>query len=309
MNELQQAASRLKKTTTRDSSTQLLEERTQDANEWFSTNMEVWYNSLKDFTFPTLFITLSHEELEAMLAPNEHKQRIVDIATKIDESVQQMGGKAFVKMSCRSAKDSMVTCDEMKQIYHQNVKEDMTENEKMILLNYAYLQAMGVTSGSKALDYLLKSQRIAEDLQLAKKNNTEMQIIVRKWEDIPLKHEFRCFIFKRTLTAVSQYFDLCFFKALENEKESLLASLVHKFEEVKHRVPLENYILDFGISTDGKVHIIELNPFTTTTDSCLFSWTSDKRVLFGEEPLQMRIREREMKNLKQCIIAPWKEYL
>jgi len=44
-------------------------------------------------------------------------------------------------------------------------------------------------------------------------------------------------------------------------------------------VPLKSYIIDFAILPSGEILVIELNPFGISTDSNLFSWIEDKKIL------------------------------
>jgi len=54
-----------------------------------------------------------------------------------------------------------------------------------------------------------------------------------------------------------------------------------KFFEVhlKKTIPLESYIIDFGVLDDGRIMVIELNPFSIATDPALFSWKEEKETL------------------------------
>ena len=113
---------------------------------------------------------------------------------------------------------------------------------------------------------LLKSQRIKQDLEIClEKNEPTMDVIIREWVEIPISMEFRGFCFNKKLTGVSQYFDMLFFKDLNENSNEIKLKIQSFYEEISNKIQLENFIIDFGISTNGKIFIIELNPWNTNT--------------------------------------------
>jgi hypothetical protein len=78
---------------------------------------------------------------------------------------------------------------------------------------------------------------------------------------------------------------------------------------------LENYIIDFAITNDGEILIIELNPWyinlinirNTNTDPAMFSWNQNLKQL-KEGPFEFRYREKPMKSLKGIIISFWSKF-
>ena len=67
------------------------------------------------------------------------------------------------------------------------------------------------------------------------------------------------------LTAITQYFSICYFEELSRDQESICKKLVEYHERIKHRIQphLMSYGIDFFIGSDGSVMTIELNPFYT----------------------------------------------
>ncbi len=70
-----------------------------------------------------------------------------------------------------------------------------------------------------------------------------------------------------------------------------------------------SYICDFAVTAD-RIYVIELNPFLTSTDACLYSWTHDAPMLRGETiPLSVdsfRVLERAPKGVKARMAPEWR---
>lgn len=75
--------------------------------------------------------------------------------------------------------------------------------------------------------------------------------------------EFRCFVHKKKMTAISQYQCYCVFPNLQNEEFVLkVKAQILKFHlDVKDFIPVEDYVIDIAILPDFSCHVIELNPF------------------------------------------------
>jgi hypothetical protein len=114
-------------------------------------------------------------------------------------------------------------------------------------------------------------------------------------------------VYDHTLTGLSQYFDMCYFPDLLARKDELAQQLRAKFDEIKDAIPMSSYILDLCISKAGKAYVIELNPFSRTTDSALFSWDFDEDVL-QHGPFEFRLRESPIRQAKYEVLRPWQQY-
>lgn len=150
-----------------------------------------------------------------------------------------------------------------------------------------------------------RSSRIREDLQKALELNkadseadgaevaglTSLAILVREWVPMHPGFEFRGFVYKRILTALSQvrwstlsctseyvytlqlcceqYCYLQYFEELHAEGvlERVEDAIRNFFANVSERLPHENAIVDFVVfpQRDWKVQIVEINPFVGVT--------------------------------------------
>eukprot|EP00005_Dracoamoeba_jomungandri_P004910 CAMPEP_0174253846 /NCGR_PEP_ID=MMETSP0439-20130205/3210_1 /TAXON_ID=0 /ORGANISM="Stereomyxa ramosa, Strain Chinc5" /LENGTH=341 /DNA_ID=CAMNT_0015335111 /DNA_START=281 /DNA_END=1306 /DNA_ORIENTATION=- len=94
--------------------------------------------------------------------------------------------------------------------------------------------------------------------------------------------EFRGFVHKNKLTAVSQY-DRRFNKHAIEHREELEAVILDFFESHCREVFSDYgaYIIDFGLNLDMEIKVIELNSFESWTGACLFSWSTDREVILN----------------------------
>ncbi len=87
--------------------------------------------------------------------------------------------------------------------------------------------------------------------------------------------EFRGFVSRGRLTAITQYFSICYFDELVRDRAAILQKLVAYHDSIRHRIQphLMSYGIDFFIASDGRVSTIELNPFYTRcgTFNCLIA--------------------------------------
>lgn len=104
----------------------------------------------------------------------------------------------------------------------------------------------------------------------------------------------------------------------------MIAEIIREYfdKHIAALIPLDNYVIDFGITADGadqpsfdnpenvRVLVIELNPFNDYvgcgTDPGLFNWKADREVVDGHGQFEFRVREAEF-DVKPGIILQWRE--
>ena len=151
------------------------------------------------------------------------------------------------------------------------------------------IKSLKIKNSEEAIELLSNSQRVADDLQreLKYSNNFSLKIIIREWNNnLPYEMEFRGFVYKNKLTAISQYDSYLFSKELNLKKKEIEKKINTFFNEmIKEKLKkFENYIIDFGILNDGNIVVIELNPFNNEFVSLkknlnliFFFWTQEQR--------------------------------
>ena len=301
------------------------------------TQFECYYDAIKQWTFPSIILTMNADEIKALHEGHIFFKNsvLVDDDKKTEECLQHypqllklsnvinscdIKRPMFVRLSTRSPKDAVLLLNKakFKQLF-QKVLNDMEpdntsgllfilfhlfiilfildRNRHLIALDEASIRILAVNDGFHAIQLLLASERIQDDLS----SSSSLHLIIRQFiiDRRCLKSEFRAFVFKRKFTALTQYNEYVFDRTLLEKKDLVLKSIKDFFhnENLLERIPYENYILDLILienATDSyQVFICEINPLAEFAGTGLFSWLNDRQILLGEQEFQFRIRENE----------------
>jgi hypothetical protein len=226
----------------------------------------------------------------------------------------------FVRLSTRSPKDAILLLnkDKFKELFQKvlnDIEPDDTSglmfiysimfiilfilenNRRLIALDETSIRLLAVNDGFHAIQLLLASERIQDDLI----SSLSLNLIIRQFiiDRRNLKSEFRAFIFKRQLTALTQYNEYIVDKYLLENKDLILKS-IKDFIYQKHlleQIPYENCVLDLILIENEtkiyQIYICEINPLAEFAGTGLFSWLNDRNILLGHQEFEFRIRENE----------------
>eukprot|EP01124_Arcella_intermedia_P035606 TRINITY_DN9120_c0_g1_i1.p1 TRINITY_DN9120_c0_g1~~TRINITY_DN9120_c0_g1_i1.p1 ORF type:complete len:347 (-),score=110.14 TRINITY_DN9120_c0_g1_i1:18-1058(-) len=274
--------------------------------------LEKWYtDTTKHLTSRTLFLDLGVKEARALVnlyeKENNKSQNYSDEdQLALDQYKQFLDAKmreefgdkgAFAKLSSRSPKDVLMESDKIATIFKTNLKsitniED--SNEQLIIYINSLIQSGCFQSGEEIISIFSKSERIYVDLTRWLQFSEDlgpMYVTLREFNQQLRAHmEFRGFVHKKQLNAVTQYYDtVCFDLLLKNEQQYKTA-ILNYFNQLNSSsfINMDNYIIDFLCYDDFNIQIIEINPWASTTGASLFSWSADRQVLMNG-PYEFRI--------------------
>eukprot|EP01111_Echinosteliopsis_oligospora_P012071 TRINITY_DN4101_c0_g3_i1.p1 TRINITY_DN4101_c0_g3~~TRINITY_DN4101_c0_g3_i1.p1 ORF type:complete len:380 (-),score=102.02 TRINITY_DN4101_c0_g3_i1:62-1201(-) len=273
--------------------------------------IETWYKDMKQHTFQTEHIELSYVEAEAIISRHHrrpmsglHSSSLLILEHRLEEVIKnKFKGGCFVKLDTRSPKDVPVYAFEnvgVKKLIEEEILQMTKEEQKdedsittaFVIATNKYMK---ITKGSEAVKIMCESTRVAQDLSKATEfgqNLFKASIVVREWLDsVPLlpSSEFRGFVYKNQLNALTQYFSFIRFPELVRRKQEYIQRIREYFESVKHLIPHESYVIDFFVLED-RIIIIELNPFHQGAGAGLFSWKTDRN-LFMNGPFEARVMD------------------
>eukprot|EP00930_Biecheleria_cincta_P103353 TRINITY_DN95310_c0_g1_i1.p1 TRINITY_DN95310_c0_g1~~TRINITY_DN95310_c0_g1_i1.p1 ORF type:complete len:387 (+),score=69.52 TRINITY_DN95310_c0_g1_i1:60-1220(+) len=323
----------------------VLEDEAERWKYFFESGCSGWFETIKAHTFRSTFVELRQEEAEVIVEHWEKQQRLggngfsqalfeeakaalvpccerLDIAVK-NECVASSSGLAFVKLSTRSPKDSRRALAKAKVAYEARLRSlggTPDDNEKWKILSEEVTRAGAVASGTEALDLLLDSERVFEDLEYAlrgpKKEATQgtrprgasrhydMCLVARAWDArLSLQSEFRGIAWGGRLTCLCQYFHPLVFPELLDLKTTVEEDCRELFASTEVTSAVSalggNCIIDFAWLGKGDVMIVELNPFdgmclgTFPASTGLFLWDDehDRAIMKGEAAFETRVRE------------------
>jgi hypothetical protein len=245
-------------------------------------NIECWYHIIKDFTFPTDFCPLTLDDAKlfieiyetnfkdkelASLNEIEWKknftsnqlEKLNDLEKRLEAKIFQNSESFFIKTSSRSAKDSPLSTLKFKKLYLNYLNDlknqKITENEQIGCLLKAAFQCLRIENASCALETLIKSERIYQDMLLAMEMSPyrfDENLVIRKFFEIEVDMEFRGFVYNGNLNALSQYNFLFYSERLKIHKK-FIENLVRCFYDnhVSKRLNesqfSKNFVIDFAV--------------------------------------------------------------
>jgi hypothetical protein len=193
-------------------------------------DIDVWYPILKDFTFKTHFIPLSISEAKAIIIFYRTKYNIqrnrdlngddIIILNSLENRIQNnlqnnFKNGAFIRLCGRSPKDGEPLhpnkvinhyTQELKRIKQDETLENFPEAGKKMMAIGKTNNIMKVNNGSEAMNLLLTSERVCADMIDWIEHGEPEQIVLREWEpELSLDFEFRVYVNKNKLNAISQY--------------------------------------------------------------------------------------------------------
>jgi len=284
------------------------------------TQFECYFDKIEKWTFPSVIIPMNHDDIDALRqgyiyfkslssTDDDDKRteecfekypRLKILAQTID-SCNTIPRPIFVRLSTRSAKDAILFLSKNKfqqtyQTIYDRLQTNHEYNRRLLALDETTIRLLAVNDGFHAIQLLLASERIQDDLC----SSTSINLIVRQFliDRTNLKSEFRAFIYKRQFTALTQYNEYIVDEYLIANKDKILKTIQQFFsrENLLEQIPYENCVLDLILIENDddqyfQVCICEINPLAEFAGTGLFSWLDDRKILLGIEPFQFRIRE------------------
>eukprot|EP01125_Pyxidicula_operculata_P011479 TRINITY_DN375_c1_g1_i1.p2 TRINITY_DN375_c1_g1~~TRINITY_DN375_c1_g1_i1.p2 ORF type:complete len:344 (-),score=70.84 TRINITY_DN375_c1_g1_i1:71-1102(-) len=280
-----------------------------------------WYESIKEFTYPSYFVDFTPEEARAMVEYKSKKgdrsiesfSELVSLESKIQTVLDQIVSEnekpeVFVKLSSRSPKDATNRKDKKSELlvtYLKDMKQKngaITKDEIIDCIYQAHIDALKLSTPREVIETLLSSDRVMNDeIPLALehcKNVWNEKLIIRKWCSVPIKYELRGFVIDNKLTGLCQYYDEIFYHQLYDNKDKIQNLVLGFFDTIKNIIPItpKEYVVDFLVDLPNeKVIVVEINPFGKPdgmgTGTVMFNLKDDNdaKTLFGENPFEFRI--------------------
>ncbi|KAJ6530819.1 hypothetical protein DFH09DRAFT_934089 [Mycena vulgaris] len=256
------------------------------------------------------------------------------LGPEIQAAIDVLGGAGgcFVKLSSRSPKDAAVRSGVFAAHYARAVRaerdqgRELDDERRLWTVCEAEGAALRFADAAAVVRALVLSERVwqaMQDMTLALRHpdTWEQNVILRKWEAVPIDMEFRTFVSNGRMTAISQYaYQLCSPRLKDTAQLALAVAAIRTVYDALWPLLVtagfDACVLDFGVIppvADGGAWgatLIEVNPFEETTDGALFSWTRERDVIEGktegEYPV-VRVTERKRTGALAMVPRGWKE--
>ncbi|MDD5728431.1 MAG: hypothetical protein PHV59_07715 [Victivallales bacterium] len=213
-----------------------------DKNEF--CKMQNWYPELSGYTFPTSFVKLQPEEVEALADGAVGGPIAYNVIRRLKQPMHYITGNCFV---------SVDTCAP-------------TDTERFRAKHGS------VHSPESAWHFLALSSKVRK----AAARNDVSHICLRPFRRMNQTREFRLFIYEGGLVAMSQYWLVRHFRRLEGIKDKLWNHVSEFFKTISWALPEGNLVMDIYVTSSRKILIVDLNPWGEGTDPLLLSrWDRD----------------------------------
>jgi len=136
--------------------------------------------------------------------------KFTKILSREYESLQKFQGK-------EAPKELKVTGGDRNEVWDVN--------QKVIACYRAQTFTLACDNGQEAIDLLVRSPRIQGDMKsyaIDGEYKQKFQLIIRNFQFFDVSFEFRTFIYKKKMTGLTQYNDLCYFDDLVQFKQEII---------------------------------------------------------------------------------------
>jgi hypothetical protein len=146
----------------------------------------------------------------------------------------------------------------------------------------------------QALDLIITSNRTYDTLGLP----MDHYLMIRQWARIEPASEFRCFIYRNRLTAISQYHCYQYFRHLQGRHAEIRDQISRFYEAIFRYLPYEDCVMDVILVKPEDsferlgVKIVEFNSFGSDgqAGSALYNWIQDESILYATSgPADIRL--------------------
>jgi hypothetical protein len=218
-----------------------------------------WYTSLACFTFPTVFIHLSPEEIETVATGTTNGPDVTRIQERISRALPHIRGSAFIHADVCTPTDS-ATFKEHKG---------------------------AIRSGERGWTMLVESDKVkgafAEGL-------TE-RICLHSYRRMEPIREFRAFVRNRKIVAMSQMKLNRHYGRLNGRREEIWTKGQRLIAEIANELPADDLVIDLYLTSAGDYMIIDMNLWGEPTDPLLLrTWDRD-----WSEELGLKLIEKPTK--------------
>lgn len=205
-----------------------------------------------------------------------------ELELEINESVKSLGGAVFPKLNWSAPKDSAW----------------ISTTGTLRCTSFCEI-ALLLRSSDSIIHDLCHAYDSCIDKTLSRPSN--FFLALRKWyPSLRPEMEFRCFVRNQTLIGISQREVSTFYPVLLEKKSEIKEAISEFFDEkVRKRFELENYTFDVYVMKDGRVKLVDFNPWGAFTLPLLFSWEElEHNYRDQEDGVELRIVE------SQCGVRP-----
>ncbi len=222
--------------------------------------VSTWYVSLGNFTFPTMFMQLRKDEIDALLEGHRNCKASRELIKKMDYVVEHLPGTCFVHADVCAPSDS--------QLFHDGDGR--------------------ISSGHAAWNMLRDSEKVRSALR----SGESSRLGFHPFRRMDHAREFRLFIREGALVGASQRF-LDKHHPRLGRRHAEIWSLCREFaDKISDFLPSSDITVDVYMTATAKMMILDMNPWGEPTDPLLYrdwdrDWSRKPELLILPKPMHI----------------------
>jgi hypothetical protein len=216
-----------------------------------------WYTTLGEYSFPTIFLRLAPDEIQALLASVETSACAKGVISRLQIAMKHLPGASFVGADVCAPTDS------------------------------ALYRKGRVSGGRRAWNQLRSSAKVCE----AFRQGLCDRLIVRPFRTMDRAREFRMFIHDGQLVAMSQYCLDRHYKRLVKREKEIWQKGVKFAQQIGSQLPAPTLVADVYLTSTGRLLLVDLNQWGSPTDPLMLrTWDRDWETVAGLKLIPRPVR-------------------
>lgn len=203
-----------------------------------------WYQALADHTFPTSFVKLKQEELDALASGKVESDEGKEVQERLKLPMNSFPGNCFVFVDSTAPTDT-----------------ERFEGKRG-----------AVYSPESAWKYLCESEKVRN----AVKRGESDHICIRPFRRMSQPREFRFFIKDGKLKAISQYWLIRHYRRLEGRKDFYWEEGKELVNKISWLLPEPTIVMDVYFTSANEILILDFNTWGAPTAPLIMkTWERD----------------------------------
>lgn len=185
-------------------------------------------------------------------APN-----FTELTKNIEIAIQELGGEVFPKLNWSAPRDAA-------WISYNGTLKCTTASDVYLLLKSS-------DRVSHDINHPFRKCEDGEDNTLFETSG--FFLVLRRWQEMLSSTEFRCFVKKGHIIAISQRDTASHYPYIAQNYDEIHSQIKEFFhKKISGKFPDNNYVFDIFIKTSKLIKLVDFNPFGDVTDPLLFTW-------------------------------------
>ncbi|WAR01411.1 CD123-like protein [Mya arenaria] len=218
-------------------------------SEVLNCSFSAWYPQFKEYTIKSQIIPLPQEfnvvdwATEDIMTPVAEPPSFPEFESLLKIAIRRMGGKVFPKLNWSAPRDAS-------WISFDRTLKCTCPSDVYLLLKSSDFISHDLTEPFKFC---------TDDENLKNETTVKYELVLRKWRELNPAYEFR-------------HTDMYYKFIPENRKEIEGDIQAFFYHIIKDNFPDKSYCFDVYRRCQGKLVLLDINPFGEVTDGLLYTW-------------------------------------